>query len=343
MAYIPDKAFIDIEEVGHKAFLLYSFYCMHGGMNNNVVSVCLEKGAAFVGVVYENACRLSAKLKKAGWIKHKNGKTILVKGFEHLLKTDENDSFNKNPSPGTDKNNSNSDEETDENDSSRSDVTEELTKMTVLENAGNPKTDKNDSFKQKTDEIESSENIKTDENDSLKLTKTSVAYKEEPASFNQQEKKKEKDISVDISKKKKEKFRNFTDGEKAERLFDFWKKRMKSKRHNFTESRKKKAVAILKNIGYMDCLRAIIGCQKSDWHMGRDPNNRTLYNEFERIFDKTESTEKFIARYFQAIIYKGISRNGVNNGTIQSGKPGKTNRIGSGGNGSSQFDAAKYN
>jgi hypothetical protein len=89
MAFIPDKAFEDVEEVGHKAFLLYSFYCKHGSMSKNVVWVSLESGARFLGIVYENVCRLSATLKKKGWIKQQNGKVVLIKGFEHLLKIDD--------------------------------------------------------------------------------------------------------------------------------------------------------------------------------------------------------------------------------------------------------------
>ena len=152
MAYTPDKAFDDLEEVGHKAFLLYSFFCKHGSMSNNVVSASLESGAKFVGVVYENACRLSAKLKKAGWIKHKNGKIILIKGYENLLKTDENV---RKQSKKTDENNSFQQE-----------------------------TDENVSFYEEQKPVEIP---KTDENNSQKLTKTTVAYKGRTSLSNQQE------------------------------------------------------------------------------------------------------------------------------------------------------------
>jgi hypothetical protein len=163
MAYIPDIAFTDIEQVGHKAFQLYAFYCKHGSMSNNRVCVSLHKAAQFLGVVYENACRLNATLKKQGWILHEKGDVVLCKGWiendlSKFTKTDKNNSFDN----------------------------KKLTKTTV-------KTDENNSFP-------SSSKTKTDENNSRKLTKTTVTYKEEPASFNQQE---EKDISYEISKKKR--------------------------------------------------------------------------------------------------------------------------------------------
>lgn len=290
MAFTPDTAFEDIEEVGHKAFLLYAFYCKSGSMTNNVVTVGLERAAGFLDVVYENACRLNAKLKKAGWIRQKNGKTILVKGYEHLLKTDENNSSTLSKTPETDKNVSFNQEETDENNSFELAQVGKLTKTTVLPTA---------------------ENSKTDENNSPKLTKTTVAYKEEPALLNQQEIREEED-KKDISPKGA-KIKNFTDSEKAERLFSFWQRRMNSKKSVFTKTRKAKAIDVLQKIGYLDCIRAISGCSTSNWHMGRDPNNQTLYNEFERIFKNLEETEKFISRYFMALALK---HNGGNKNAI---------------------------
>ncbi len=122
--------------------------------------------------------------------------------------------------------------------------------------------------------------------------------------------KKEKDISIEISQK-----RNFSNSEKAKRLFLFWQKRMKSKRSIFTKDRKAKAESILQKFSYPECVRAIVGCTKSDWHMGRDPNNQTLYNEFERIFKKPEETEKFIKRYYSwLVLIKTVATNGANNG-----------------------------
>lgn len=85
MAYIPDEAFSDIDEVGQKAFLLFAFYCKHGARTNNRVTVSLEKAGEFLSIAYENACRLNAVLKKKGWIKSTKTETVLLKGW-----TDEN-------------------------------------------------------------------------------------------------------------------------------------------------------------------------------------------------------------------------------------------------------------
>lgn len=87
MAYIPDQAFTDIQEVGHKAFQLFAFYCKHASMSHNQVFVSLESAASFLGLAYENTCRLNAVLKKNRWIQVSNGITTLLKGY---VKTDEN-------------------------------------------------------------------------------------------------------------------------------------------------------------------------------------------------------------------------------------------------------------
>lgn len=81
MAYIPDIAFDDKDEVGQKAFDLFVFYCKHGSMENNRVTVSLESAAKFFGIAYENICRLNAVLKKKEWIILDAGDTVLLKGW----------------------------------------------------------------------------------------------------------------------------------------------------------------------------------------------------------------------------------------------------------------------
>lgn len=82
MAYVPDQAFDDKTEVGGKPFELFCFYCRHGSMSNNRVSVSLEAGAKFLGISYENASRCNAVLKKKNWIVLDAGEIILLKGWE---------------------------------------------------------------------------------------------------------------------------------------------------------------------------------------------------------------------------------------------------------------------
>lgn len=135
-------------------------------------------------------------------------------------------------------------------------------------------------------------------------------HKEKISSLELDKSLEEKDISYEISKK-----RNFSSSEKAERLFKFWRKRMGSNRSVFTDKRRSKAVAVMKSVSYADCLRAVVGCTRSDWHMGRAPDNQTVFNEFERIFKDVEETEKFIKRYYKYLINRQLEASG--NGTIQ--------------------------
>lgn len=99
MAYIPDEAIIDSNQVSQTAFRMFCYFCKFGGMNNNRVTVSLESVAEFFGIDYSNACRYNAELKRAGWIVKDRKQTVLIKGFEKLQKTsviektDENYSF----------------------------------------------------------------------------------------------------------------------------------------------------------------------------------------------------------------------------------------------------------
>lgn len=346
MAYNPDKAFDDKDEVGLKAFLLYSFYCKHGGMDNNVVWVSLERAADFLEVVYENACRLNSILKKKGWIKHKNGKTILLKGFEHLSKTDEFNSFNESDVPKTDENDSNHSDKTDEFNSLSENETKKLTKTTVLEESGDAKTDENNSFDAEKDNFESSPKSKTDENNSLKLMKTTVAYKDEPAHLNQQEEilsktkvslkqntlvrlsylteKEELELKKQICLKPKIPPITETEWQNILEIYEDWKTVFgKNNNSRLTVKRARAVLDRLRSSGKYtpaEIKTAIRGCRASPNHNGtREDQGGVVYDDLELICRSDDQIEKMNG-YYEA---SRQLKKGVKNGNYKADKPDK--------------------
>lgn len=355
MAYQPDKAFDDKKEVGLKAFLLYSFYCKHGGMNNNVVTVGLDRAADFLEVVYENACRLNSILKKKGWIKHKNGRTILLKGFEHLTKTDENNSSDETNAPQTDENDSNPIDKTDENNSLPENEDEKLMKTTVLEEPDDAKTDENNSFDAEKTDSESPQKSKTDENNSLKLTKTTVCiYKDEPAHLNQQEEEilsktkvsliqntlvrlsylsesEELDLRKQICLKPKIPPITETEWQNILEIYEDWK--IVFGKNNNSRLTVKRARAVLDRLRSLnkysvaEIKTAIRGCRASPNHNGtRADSSGVVYDDLELVCRNDDQIEKMNGYYEAA---KQLKK-GVKNGNT---KP----------NGASQFNSAIYN
>lgn len=113
--------------------------------------------------------------------------------------------------------------------------------------------------------------------------------------------------------KTKPRSREQGESEKAKRLFEFWQRKMSSPRSLFSDKRKKLATNALKKYSYRDCLRAIVGCSRSDWHMGRHPENQVFFNEFDLIFRNVEKTEWFIKRFLKAIYSKNTLQQKPNN------------------------------
>ena len=162
MVFVPEQAFIDYLAVGKPAFLLFVFFCKHVAPETNRAKTTLHAGAAWLGIDYQNACRLNAVLKAKEWIEQSRGEFILLKGADEFLnlKTDKNVSFQE---PETDENVSISEREKAETDENISIENQKLIKTSV---SGSAKTDKNVSFQV----LKTDENISSDE----KLTKTSV-------------------------------------------------------------------------------------------------------------------------------------------------------------------------
>jgi hypothetical protein len=85
----------------------------------------------------------------------------------------------------------------------------------------------------------------------------------------------------------------------VEALFDFWRLVMKKKALLSDERRAILAWAIL-NYGMETCEMAVKGCQMSDWHMGRNPNN-VRYDSVELIFRNSEKIEWFTDKYRSSV------------------------------------------
>jgi hypothetical protein len=80
------------------------------------------------------------------------------------------------------------------------------------------------------------------------------------------------------------------------KVFAHWQTVMAKPRAKLAQKRSKLIEAALVLYGLDECLKAVDGCAKSDWHMARDARNRTtFYNSVELIFRDCEKIERFIS------------------------------------------------
>jgi hypothetical protein len=85
-------------------------------------------------------------------------------------------------------------------------------------------------------------------------------------------------------------------------VFDFWRETMEKPRAQFDTKRKRVIERALKPItqgglGFSqeDCFKAILGCKKSEWHMGIGKDSKGLkYNDLELILRDSKRIEQFI-------------------------------------------------
>jgi hypothetical protein len=77
-------------------------------------------------------------------------------------------------------------------------------------------------------------------------------------------------------------------------VFDFWVLTFSKKRVALDEKRRQAIGAAIHDYGLEACKDAITGCSLSDFHMGRNKNNR-VYNEIELILRDSEHIERFLA------------------------------------------------
>jgi hypothetical protein len=97
-----------------------------------------------------------------------------------------------------------------------------------------------------------------------------------------------------VSKNKKNTDESMTMKEKAEVVFKFWQKVMGKSRARINKKRQKAITDRIKE-GYVgeDFKDAILGCRKSDFHMGNNDRGKT-YNDIELICRDGVNLEKFI-------------------------------------------------
>lgn len=84
-----------------------------------------------------------------------------------------------------------------------------------------------------------------------------------------------------------------TDVEQVTEVFEFWQKVMKKPKAKLDDKRSKLISTQLKSFSIEDLKTAIVGCSKSVWHMGMNPQ-KTEYNQISNIFSNVELVEKFI-------------------------------------------------
>lgn len=97
--------------------------------------------------------------------------------------------------------------------------------------------------------------------------------------------------ATSISKNKKS---LLVDHNLIQEVFDFWVLTFSKKRVALDEKRRQAIGAAIHDYGLEACRDAIVGCSRSDFHMGRNKNNR-VYNEIELILRDSEHIERFLA------------------------------------------------
>ncbi len=76
-------------------------------------------------------------------------------------------------------------------------------------------------------------------------------------------------------------------------VFLFWQEVMKTHKAKLDTKRRKLIELRLQDFSVQDLKKAILGCSKSKWHMGANPN-QTAYNQISNIFGSTEKVENFM-------------------------------------------------
>jgi hypothetical protein len=85
--------------------------------------------------------------------------------------------------------------------------------------------------------------------------------------------------------------------DQAFEVFEFWRTTFgKNRAAVMDDMRRQYISAAIHDYGMEGAKQAIIGCSKSDFHMGNNKMNKK-YNEITMIFRDADQTEKFIAIY----------------------------------------------
>lgn len=78
-------------------------------------------------------------------------------------------------------------------------------------------------------------------------------------------------------------------------IFNFWKAEMNKPTAQLTADRKVKIQERLKDSTPEEIKAAVLGCKRSDFHMGREPGKSTKHDDIELICRKRSKLEMFIA------------------------------------------------
>lgn len=84
-------------------------------------------------------------------------------------------------------------------------------------------------------------------------------------------------------------------GDQISEVFEYWKTSMNKRNPLLDATRKRRIGWAIKNYGIDLCKKAIDGCARSDWHMGKNPSNK-VYNDIGLIFRNAEKVEMFLER-----------------------------------------------
>lgn len=82
--------------------------------------------------------------------------------------------------------------------------------------------------------------------------------------------------------------------DEIEKIFDYWRERMKSPRAALSEKRRRLIASTLKQHTPADVCKAIRGCSRDQWHMGMNDRGRP-FNSIELILRDEKHIEQFIA------------------------------------------------
>ena len=80
-------------------------------------------------------------------------------------------------------------------------------------------------------------------------------------------------------------------------VYEYWLSQMRPGRTRvpaLDEKRRLKVASAIADYGALECMRAIDGCKRSDFHMGRNKQNKK-YDDLELIFRDQDHIERFLS------------------------------------------------
>lgn len=80
-------------------------------------------------------------------------------------------------------------------------------------------------------------------------------------------------------------------------VFDYWVETMGKRKNSVLNHLRSVSIgAAIHDYGVEDCKKAIEGCKFSEWHMGRNPQNR-VYDDIELILRGPQQIDRFLDLY----------------------------------------------